>query len=168
MTEFERIKAMDRVELALYINKLQKEAIDDYENGFFPKGAFEIIAMLEGEVPDTCITSETKPRVRMTIEFDIDQDALDEHGLSANDVFHHLTFEEDDVVDGFQVSTNLPGLDPVSNFFLCSGKVVSQELFLNRMKQVPILSDQIKTASTHAAGSHAHDRASTNQPTHER
>lgn len=72
--------------------------------------------------------------VRMTIEFDIDQEALDEHGLSANDVFKHLVFREDDVADGFRISTNIPGLNPVSNFFLCSGKVVSQDFITYRSK----------------------------------
>ena len=52
MTEFERIKAMDVIDFALYINKLQLQAIDDYENGFFPKGAFDNVAMLESEAKE--------------------------------------------------------------------------------------------------------------------
>ena len=52
MTEFERIKAMDIVEFALYLNKMQNNAIDDYESGYFPKGAFENVAMLSKEVKE--------------------------------------------------------------------------------------------------------------------
>ncbi len=52
MTEFERIKAMDKTELAIYINKIQTQAIDDYENGFFPKGIVDNIAMLNSEVKE--------------------------------------------------------------------------------------------------------------------
>lgn len=72
--------------------------------------------------------------VRMTIEFDIDQESLDEHGISANDVFNHLVFREDDVADGFRISTDIPGMNPTSYFFLCSGKVVSQEFIPARSK----------------------------------
>lgn len=53
MTEFERIKAMNVVEFAVYLNKMQLKAIDDYENRFFPKGVFENVAMLEREVTET-------------------------------------------------------------------------------------------------------------------
>ena len=56
MTEFERIEAMDVVEFALYLNKMQNKAIDDYENGYFPKGAFENVAMLNKEVPENLDT----------------------------------------------------------------------------------------------------------------
>lgn len=65
-------------------------------------------------------------KVRMTVEFSIDEEALQEHGLSAEQVLSHLTFNEDDVADGFRISTNIPGISPVSNFFLCEGKVISQ------------------------------------------
>lgn len=49
MTEFERIKEMDVVELAIYINKLQNQAIDDYEKGYFPKSIVENMTMLKNE-----------------------------------------------------------------------------------------------------------------------
>lgn len=52
MTNFERIKAMSVIDLAMYINKLQKQAVDDYENGFFYKGVFDNVAWLESEVQD--------------------------------------------------------------------------------------------------------------------
>lgn len=48
MTEFERIKKMDVVDLAIYISKLQLQAINDYEKGYFPKSIFDNVAMLEG------------------------------------------------------------------------------------------------------------------------
>ena len=49
MTEFERIKAMDAVALAIYIKDLQLQAIKDYRNGFFPNGIFDNLAMLNGD-----------------------------------------------------------------------------------------------------------------------
>lgn len=53
MTEFERIKAMDVVEFALYLNKMQNKAIEDYQNGYFPKGAFANVGMLKREVTES-------------------------------------------------------------------------------------------------------------------
>ena len=50
MTNFERIKAMSVVDLAIAINKLQKQAVDDYEEGFFYKGVFDNVTWLESEV----------------------------------------------------------------------------------------------------------------------
>lgn len=49
MTEFERIKAMDVVELAIYLSDLQRKAINDFENGFYPKGIFDTVEELEAE-----------------------------------------------------------------------------------------------------------------------
>lgn len=107
-------------------------------------------------------------RVRMVIEFDIDQEALEEHGLSANDIFNHLTFGEDDVVDGFRISTNIPGLNPACHFFLCSGKVISQELLSDRTKEIPSLSNQIQSAASRAATVHCADNAPAKENTSER
>lgn len=49
MTEFERIKNMSEVDLAIYINKLQIKAIEDYENGLNPKGIVDNMTMLKSE-----------------------------------------------------------------------------------------------------------------------
>lgn len=70
--------------------------------------------------------------IRMTVEFDIDQEALDEHGLTPNDILKHLAFVDDDVTDGFRLSTAIPGLDPTSHFFLCDGKIVSTQFIQER------------------------------------
>lgn len=52
MTEFERIKAMNVIDLAIYINKLQNKAIEDYEEGFWPKNIFDNVIMLKCEVEE--------------------------------------------------------------------------------------------------------------------
>ena len=107
-------------------------------------------------------------RVRMVIEVDIDQEALEEHGLSANDIFNHLTFREDDVVDGFLISTNIPDLNPGCHFFLCSGRVISQELLSDRAKETPSLSDQIQSAASRAAAVYCTDKVPAKENTSER
>ena len=52
MTEFDRIKNMDVVELAIYINKLQVKAIDDFEKGFSPKGIIDNMEMLNSDTEE--------------------------------------------------------------------------------------------------------------------
>lgn len=70
------------------------------------------------------------PKVRMTVEFEIDSEMLAEHGLSAEDVLKNIVFREDDVTDGFQITTDIPEHSIVSSFFLCGGKLISKELVL--------------------------------------
>ena len=55
MTNFERIKNMDEVELAFFISEISNDTIRDYRNGFFSKWAistFEAIAWLRSEVKE--------------------------------------------------------------------------------------------------------------------
>lgn len=63
-------------------------------------------------------------RVKMTIEFDIDEEALREHGLQAIDVFKGLTLREDEQ-GGFRIAASVPGRE--NGFFLCNGKVAGME-----------------------------------------
>lgn len=44
---FHRIKEMDVADLAVYLVRLQTNAIDRYQNGFYPPGIFETIDMLK-------------------------------------------------------------------------------------------------------------------------
>ncbi len=65
--------------------------------------------------------------VRCVIEFDIDSEALYEHGLEFEDVLHGTVLRESDVIDGFELTTNISGLSPVSDFFLCNGRIVDKK-----------------------------------------
>lgn len=60
MTEFERIKAMDITDLAIFINKLQEKAIEDYETLIAPKSIVENIAMLKNEAATAFISVDDK------------------------------------------------------------------------------------------------------------
>lgn len=66
-------------------------------------------------------------RVRMTVEFDINEDTLIEKGLQLEDVLNGLAFHESDVSDGFEITTNIPGCDCTADFFLTAGTVVGVE-----------------------------------------
>lgn len=50
MTNFERIKAMDVIDLAIMINSWQTQAVFDFEKGFYPSSVFECVKWLGSEV----------------------------------------------------------------------------------------------------------------------
>lgn len=55
MTNFERIKNMNEMELVKFISDIANDTIRDYRNGFFSKWAtstFETIAWLRSEVKE--------------------------------------------------------------------------------------------------------------------
>lgn len=87
-------------------------------------------------------------RVRMTIEFEIDKSTLDEKGLSVNEVLNNITFEYNhDEIDGFEISTNVPGCDNTLNLFLTNGKVVSKEIveeYITEEKLQAIMKDALE------------------------
>lgn len=66
--------------------------------------------------------------VLMTIAFEIDEDAAKGVGVTPQDVFDHITFAEDDVIDGFEISADVPYLSRVEHFFLKNGRVICKEL----------------------------------------
>lgn len=67
-------------------------------------------------------------RVRATVEFEINMEKVKESGLSVQDIMDVITFQEDDVRDGFALYPNVPGYSPVSDFFLCNGSLLSTEI----------------------------------------
>ena len=88
--------------------------------------------------------------VRMVIEFDIDEESLQEKGIHAEDVFNHIVLQDSDVIDGFEIFTAHPGFDCASDFFLCASSVVSKEFIRERsLGDTPMESDislKIKSA----------------------
>ena len=72
-------------------------------------------------------------RVRMTIEFDINDKMLKEHNLTADKVLENVYMFRDEVVDGFQISTVINGFDPTCDFFLKNGSVIEKKLMENNL-----------------------------------
>lgn len=64
--------------------------------------------------------------VRCIIEFDIDSESLYEHGLNVEDILRGIVLRESDIIDGFELTTNIPGHSPVTDFFLCNGRIVDK------------------------------------------
>lgn len=81
-------------------------------------------------------------KVRMVIEFDINDEMLKENGLTVAEVMKNVFLRNDDVVDGFQITTNIPGFDCTSDFFLGNGVVVEKSL----VKDALSLDEQIDNA----------------------
>ena len=47
-------------------------------------------------------------KVRLTMEFCIDEEALNERGLTAEEVFKSIYLRESDILDGFEVISDVP------------------------------------------------------------
>lgn len=67
-------------------------------------------------------------KVKMEVVFDINEEMLLEHGLTAEKVLDNIYMDDDDVRDGFQIGTIIEGFDNTSDFFLENGAVVSKEI----------------------------------------
>ena len=70
--------------------------------------------------------------VRMTIEFEIIEEVLKEYGVTEQEVMDSIVFGEDEEIDGFYITTNVPGYHPVDISFLKYGSLISIEMLQER------------------------------------
>lgn len=89
-------------------------------------------------------------KVRMTIEFDINEEMLQKSGIPASGVLKGLRFRESDVVDGFDITTHIPGFDNTSDFFLENGAIVDKML-VEREVSLGAIPTQFKSNEEYAA-----------------
>lgn len=68
------------------------------------------------------------PKVRIVIEAEINEETMQECGCSLEEVKNNIVLWESDVIDGFELTTNISGLDNTSEFFLQNGKIIKTEL----------------------------------------
>lgn len=66
-------------------------------------------------------------KVRMTVEFEIEEKVLKEYGVSGQTVFDSLIFGKNEDCDGFYITTNIPDFRPEDISFLKYGRLVSAE-----------------------------------------
>ncbi len=66
-------------------------------------------------------------RIRMVIELVVNEETLKEKDLTVKDVIEGVRFNEHDAIDGFEITTDIPGCDCCSDYFLFAGSVVSVE-----------------------------------------
>lgn len=53
MTNYDKIRNMQPIDLAIYLTKMREKAIDDYEeNGRYPDGIVETLHMLNEEITE--------------------------------------------------------------------------------------------------------------------
>lgn len=74
-------------------------------------------------------------KMRVTIEFAIDDEALRDYNITAEQVANAVVLREHDTIDGFEITTNVPGYSPVDVFFLYGGTIVSKELLPAEQKE---------------------------------
>ena len=70
-------------------------------------------------------------RVRMVIEFDIDEESCAEHGIEEREILNALCVKESDVIDGFEIFPIHPKLNASFDFVLCNEAVVISKEFVN-------------------------------------
>ena len=59
MTNYDKIRNMQPIDLAIYLTKMREKAIDDYEaNGRYPDGIVETLHMLNEEITENISIGE--------------------------------------------------------------------------------------------------------------
>lgn len=72
--------------------------------------------------------------VRLTIEFDINEKALHNCGITATDVFKNITLCNEEAVNRLVISAAVPGFCPAGNCFFREGKLTFKELAPQRSR----------------------------------
>lgn len=67
-------------------------------------------------------------KVRLTVELDVEIDKTEHPNLDEKQVFNGIYMCDDDIVDGFLLSTDIPGYDNTNDFFLRNGKIAKKEI----------------------------------------
>ncbi|GFI36481.1 hypothetical protein IMSAGC015_00642 [Lachnospiraceae bacterium] len=72
-------------------------------------------------------------RIQIIIEADIDEESLVEKSkdnlpITPEDVLQAIILRDSDNIDGFELTTSLPGFNCAFDFFLCNGKIMSKKL----------------------------------------
>ena len=69
-----------------------------------------------------------KKRAKVTVEFDFDESVLQRTGKTEEEVLAGVTIQDEFVTDGFVITTQIPGLDNLQDFFICGETIVEKEL----------------------------------------
>lgn len=67
-----------------------------------------------------------KANIQLVISAEIEYDDDDYVGIEPSDVLSHITIQESDVIDGFEITTNIDGLDNTTDFFLQNAVIKSR------------------------------------------
>lgn len=67
-----------------------------------------------------------KKKIRLTIEVEVGD--YKKYDLDENDVFYGLTLEKSDIVDGYELTTDIDELDNTVDYIIKNAKIVNKEL----------------------------------------
>lgn len=67
-------------------------------------------------------------KVRMVIEFELDEETINNNNVTGKEVLEAIQFHNHDTIDGFEIYPAMDGIDVCSEFFLANPKVVSKEI----------------------------------------
>ncbi len=66
-------------------------------------------------------------KIKLTLEMDIEIDKAEYPDLDEQTVLNGIQVYDDDVIDGFGLTTNIKGYDNTADFFLQNARIVSKE-----------------------------------------
>lgn len=66
--------------------------------------------------------------IKLTVRIEIDETVAAEKGVSVEEVMKGIWLLEHDVIDGFELTTDIDGIDRTTDFLLESGVILSREL----------------------------------------
>lgn len=99
--------------------------------------------------------AQNDTKVRMVVEFKVNEKMLQEKNLSATDVVNSIEFLDHDSIDGFEIYPSVDGCDLCSDFFLSNPRVVSKEIVDESYTQE--LVDKVKDLIANAPNSAVRD-----------
>lgn len=76
-----------------------------------------------------------KKKIRLTIEVEVGD--YKKYDLDENDVFYGLTLEKSDIIDGYELTTDIDELDNTVDYIIKNAKIVNKE-FINEEKRVDV------------------------------
>lgn len=68
-----------------------------------------------------------KAKIMVILEMDVEYDRKEYPEVTPEKIANGLFIEDDDVVDGFDISTLVDGCDNTKDFFLKNAKIVSKK-----------------------------------------
>ena len=95
-------------------------------------------------------------KVRMVVEFELDEETIKEKGITAEEVVEAIQFHNHDTIDGFEIFPQVDGCDLCSDFFLSNPSLISKELVEDE-PSTEALKEHLNNLMHELDGAAAHD-----------
>ena len=134
------------------------EHFDSYTEAYFDAdfmvgrdgGEYEEMMFLVKWAQGRANPAQNNPKVRMVIDFNVNEEMLKEKNLTATEVVNSIEFHDHDSIDGFEIYPSIDGCDLCSDFFLCNPRVISKEIVAET--NIPSLIYRVRALNSIANG----------------